>query len=61
MKKILALLLTAGISASLGYLKCMHDIAKQNPGETITVKFGKVASMSMTKIIKNKKGSDANE
>lgn len=58
MKKILALVLTAGISAALGYLKCMNDIAKQRPGETISVKFGKIASMSMTKTIKNKKGSD---
>lgn len=58
MKKIAALLLTAGISLSLGYLKCMYDIAKQNPGQTVTVKFGRLSSLSMTKIIKNKKGSD---
>ena len=59
MKKVIKLILAGGVIAALGYLKCMHDIAKQNPGETITVKFGKLGHMSMTEGIKNKKGSDS--
>lgn len=66
MKKILGYIVTAGICAVVGYLKCMSDLAKQNPGETITVRFGKNSHMSMTEIDrktkkKMMKESDDNE
>lgn len=54
MKKIFGLLAIIGASAALGYLKCMTDLAKQHPGETITVKFGKNSYISTTKNIRSK-------